>query len=120
METQRTGLLQTEAARSDVTQNFSTHHERSRFTAFCGPNYDWIPDQDHGSVAVMALQTMLLQAEAKRILLFPAWPKGWDVEFKLHAPFNTTVEGVYHAGQLGRLKVTPDSRQTDVVKMDPQ
>ncbi len=110
----------TEAARSDVRQNFSTHHERSRFPAFWGPNYDWIPDQDHGNVALMALQSMLMQAEGSRILLFPAWPKFWDVQFKLRAPSNTAVEGVYRAGRLERLVVTPEGRRKDLVKMDPQ
>jgi len=68
----------------------------------------------------MALQTMLMQAEGRKILLFPAWPKGWDVAFKLHAPFRTTVEGVYRAGKLERLTVTPRTRSADVVRLDPK
>ena len=67
----------------------------------------------------MALQVMLMQCEGKKILLFPAWPKEWDVEFKLHAPLNTTVEGVYRGGKLLELKVTPESRVADVTKMGP-
>ncbi|GAG53121.1 unnamed protein product, partial [marine sediment metagenome] len=63
-----------------VTKNFSTWHGGSRFPAFWGPNYDWIPDQDHGAVTMTALQRMLLQTEGRKILLFGAWPKGWDVE----------------------------------------
>src|SRR5437879_1315601 len=107
-----------EVARSDITHNFSTYHEGSRFPAFWGPNYDWVPDQDHGNVAVMALETMLLQADGEKILLLPAWPKGWNVEFKLRAPFNTTIEGAYRAGQLERLVVNPQSRSKDVVKIN--
>ena len=103
-----------------VTKNFSTKHGGSRFPAFWGPNYDWIPDQDHGAVAMTALQRMLLQTEGRKILLFGAWPKEWDVEFKLHAPMNTTVEGVYREGKLRQLKVTPRSRAKDVVKIEPQ
>ena len=38
----------------------------------------------------------------------------WDVAFKLHAPYNTTVEGVFQAGKLERLVVTPESRRNDV------
>ena len=68
----------------------------------------------------MALQAMLMQSEGKRILLFPAWPKAWDVEFKLHAPMNTTIEGVYRKGKLERLNVVPDGRASDVVIMEPQ
>lgn len=102
-----------------VTENFSRKDAGSRFPAFWGPNYDWIPDQDHGAVAMTALQRMLLQTEGRKILLFGAWPKEWDVEFKLHAPMNTTVEGVYREGKLRQLKVTPRLRAKDVVRMGP-
>jgi len=108
----------TEIARSYIVNNFSTYDRGSRFPAFWGPNFDWIPDQDHGDVAIMALQAMLMQADGNKIYLFPAWPKDWDVEFKLHAPRNTTVEGIYHAGKVERLTVTPKERMNDVVKMD--
>ncbi len=105
----------TDAAREYTVDNFSTHHEGSRFPAFWGPNFDWVPDQDHGSVSIMALQSMLMQTEGERILLFPAWPEEWDVEFKLHAPYGTTVEGVYRTGKLERLDVVPAEREPDVV-----
>jgi hypothetical protein len=100
--------------------NFASWHARSRFPAFWGPNADFVPDQDHGSVAMIALQRMLMQAEGKKILLFPAWPKEWDVQFKLHAPYNTTVEGIYRDGKLVELEVTPKSRRKDIIKMIPQ
>ncbi|MCF7732074.1 MAG: DUF5703 domain-containing protein [Akkermansiaceae bacterium] len=51
------------------------------------------------------------------LYLLPAWPKNWDVSFKLHAPCNTTVEGVYKAGKLEKLKITPESRLKDVVRI---
>ncbi|MCC6444679.1 MAG: hypothetical protein IT210_14630 [Armatimonadetes bacterium] len=104
-----------EPARQMVLQRFSTKHPGSRFPAFWGPNADWIPDQDHGTVGLMALQTMLLQAEGRKILLFPAWPENWDVSFRLHAPYKTTVEGVCRRGKLESLQVTPASRRKDVV-----
>ena len=104
----------TEDASKLVTKNFSTKHQGSRFPAFWGPNYDWIPDQDHGCVSMTALQRMLMQTDGKKILLLPAWPKDWDADFKLHAPGNTTVEGVYRNGKLQRLKVIPSSRRKDV------
>ena len=47
--------------------------------------------------------------------LFPAWPKEWEVDFKLHAPRQTTVEGILRDGKLVSLKVTPKSRMKDVV-----
>ncbi len=110
----------TEVASKLTAGNFSSHHAGSRFPGFWGPNFDWVPDQDHGSVAMIALQTMLVQTEDEKIILFPAWPKGWDVEFKLRAPFSTTVEGVYRGGKLERLKVTPESRRGDVVTMNSE
>jgi hypothetical protein len=103
-----------------VAKRFSTHDRGSRFPAFWGPNFDWIPDQDHGANGMMALQAMLLQSDGRELRLFPAWPKTWDVEFKLRAPLATTVEGVYRGGKLERLSVTPPEREKDVVRMEPQ
>ena len=103
-----------------VVKNFSAENRSGRFPTSWGPNYDWIPDQDHGGVALTALQTMLLQTEGRKILVLPAWPKEWNVEFKLHAPHNTTVEGVYRDGKLQSLRVTPPQRAADVVKTAPQ
>ena len=80
-----------------------------------GPNYDWTPDQCHGTVAMSALQRMLVQYEGDTILLLPAWPKEWDTTFKLKAPRNTTIEGVVKNGKLIELVVTPSSRSNDIV-----
>jgi hypothetical protein len=67
-----------------------------------------------------ALQSMLLQLRGDKVLLFPAWPKDWDVDFKLHAPHNTTIAGSYRDGRLQSLRVEPASRAKDVVQMEPQ
>ena len=69
---------------------------------------------------MVGMQDMLMQTVDGKILLFPAWPKDWDVDFKLHAPMNTTVEGVLKAGKLEQLKVTPEARRKDVVNMGEQ
>jgi hypothetical protein len=106
--------LADEAARL-LSTRLATKHPESRFPAFWGPNFDWIPDQDHGANGLMALQTMLLQWDGRKLLLFPAWPKDWDVEFKLHAPLGTTIEGVYREGKLEKLEVTPDARTNDLI-----
>lgn len=45
----------------------------------------------------------------------PAWPKDWDVEFKLHAPLGTIIEGTYRDQELVELNVTPESRREDVI-----
>jgi hypothetical protein len=80
--------------------------------------FDWIPDQDHGDNILTTLQFMLLQSDGRKLYVLPAWPKSWNVAFKLHAPYNTTVEGVFKAGQWERLTVTPESRRTDVQIME--
>jgi hypothetical protein len=102
-----------------VVENF-TAKAAQRFPAFWGPNGDWTPDQSHGSVASMALQSMLLQADGNRVLLGPSWPKDWDAEFKLFAPNNTVVEGSIKGGKIDRLKTTPEKRISDVTRMDLQ
>lgn len=106
-------------ARQYVIENYTAKSEQ-RFPGFWGPNFDWLPDQTHGNVAGMALQAMLLQADGNRILVGPAWPKDWDAEFKLNAPNNTVVEGAFKGGKLERLKVTPEKRNSDITRIDPQ
>jgi hypothetical protein len=86
-----------EEARQMVTNRFLTKHRGSRFPVFWGPNYDWVPDQDHGSVAMIALQYMLLQYQEDELLLLPAWPADWNASFKMHTPGNDRIEGRYDA-----------------------
>lgn len=115
----------TNDARKGLVARARSHDKGSRFPAFWGPNYDWIPDQDHGGVLMKTFQSMLLQAEPAtgsevdgKIYLLPAWPANWNVAFKLHAPRATTIEGEYRDGKLIRLTVTPESRRKDVVVCD--
>jgi hypothetical protein len=88
---------------------------KARFPAFWVTYpFDAFPDMDHGGCAMIGLQEMLLQTPGKRLLLLPAWPKDWNVHFKLHAPQKTTVECVYQNGRIEKLIVTPASRAKDV------
>jgi alpha-L-fucosidase 2 len=119
-DTQMAYLGLAEAARQYVADRFATKDAGSRFPAFWGPNFDWIPDQDHGGNGLMTLQTMLLQENRGKILLFPAWPMDWNVDFKLHAPDKTTVEGTYRDGKVEHLKVSPPERAKDVQQFAPQ
>jgi len=119
-DTQAALLGLTDTAVRYLSGRAANKHPESRFPAFWGPNMDWIPDQDHGGNLMMTVQTMLIQTEDAKILLLPAWPNGWNVEFKLHAPHNTTIEGVYRDGKMQSLRVTPEERAGDVVQMDPQ
>ena len=90
-------------ARDFVVKGATTKDPGSRFPAFWGPNFDWTPDQDHGGVLMIAVQRMVLQAEAGRLDLLPAWPKGWDVEFRLHAQGQRIVEGRFTGGEWRQL-----------------
>ena len=91
-------------------------HGAYRWPATWGPNFDWLPDQNHGGNLLETANLMLLQGEAGgRILLLPAWPRKWDVDFKLHAPRNTTVACQLKDGKIVELKVVPTSRRRDVV-----
>jgi hypothetical protein len=58
---------------------------------------------------------MLMQTAGDSIYILPAWPDDWDVQFKLHAPLNTTVEGEWKGGKMVRLKVSPESRKNGVM-----
>jgi hypothetical protein len=107
-------------ARAYTVKNFSMGHRGSRFPGFWYLGSDWIPDLDNGGVAMMALQTMLLQSVNKTMFLFPAWPKEWNVTFKLHATYGTTVQGAYHRGTIEYLKVMPEARAKDLVRLEPQ
>jgi Domain of unknown function (DUF5703) len=85
-----------------------------RFPAFWGPGFDWVPDHNWGGSAMIGLQEMLMQTDDKRILLFPAWPTNKDVHFKLHAPYNTTVEAEWKNGKLEMLIVLPEERRKNM------
>jgi hypothetical protein len=90
-----------------------------RFPAFWGPGFDWVPDHNWGGSGMIGLQEMLMQVDDKRILLFPAWPKNKDVHFKLHAPYNTTVEAELKDGKVVSLIVLPEERKKDVEVIIP-
>jgi hypothetical protein len=86
-----------------------------RFPAFWGPGHDWTPDHNWGGSGVLQLQEMLLQADGRKILLFPCWPSDADVSFRLFAPYQTVVECRLEGGRIQKLSVTPESRKKDVV-----
>ncbi len=86
-----------------------------RFPTFWGPGPDWVPDTDHGGAGMINLQEMLLQTVGDKIYLLPAWPTNWDVDFKLIAPGNTTIECKVENGKISQLQITPKNRIKNLV-----
>lgn len=107
----RLGLTQ-EAAQLNTAKFANGRH---RFPAFWGPGFDWTPDHNWGGSAMIGVQEMLMQVDDKKIYLLPAWPMNWNVHFKLHAPYNTTVEVLLKDGKMEKLMVVPESRKKDVI-----
>ena len=99
-----------------------------RFPAFWPATIDWAPDHNWGGSGMIGMQEMLMQThsslaelrsgEPGKIRLLPAWPAEWDVNFKMHAPYKTTVEGKVRSGKMTLLKVIPKERQNNVVIMN--
>jgi hypothetical protein len=112
--TQAAVLGLTEAAQKAAIAEFTNYGEQ-RFPWFWKSAHDWIPDLDNGGDGMITLQLMLMQCDGRRIQLLPAWPKDWTADFKLHAPFQTTVEGHVENGKITNLKVAPNARAKDVI-----
>ena len=108
-------------ARMGMTKEAADYNTRKlrdserRFPTFWGPGHDWVPDHNWGGSGMIGLQEMLMQTIGDKIVLLPAWPKEWDVDFKLHAPQNTIVECSLKKGKVQYINVTPESRKADIV-----
>jgi len=98
----------------DITIRKMENSQR-RFPTFWGPGHDWVPDHNWGGSGMIGLQEMLMQTADDKILVLPAWPKDWDVDFKLNAPQQTTVEVSVRKGKVIFLKVNPELRSKDVI-----
>ena len=109
----------TDEAKKSALQEF-TSYGNQQFPWFWSKNSDWIPDMDNGGAGMTTLQFMLMQCDGRRIQLLPAWPADWTADFKLHAPYKTTVEGHVEHGKVTGLRVIPADRAKDVVVVQPQ
>ncbi len=106
-------------AQAEAIANFTAYGEE-RFKWFWRAGHDYEPDLDNGGAGQMILQSMLLQQRGDKILLFPAWPKEWNVDFRLLAAKQTMITGSYRNGKVEKLTVSPPERAGDVVQMTPQ
>jgi hypothetical protein len=107
----------TDVARKYTTYDLTNKEPRLKFPVFWAKKNDYAPDEDDGGNGQHALQEMLMLTQGSKIFLLPAWPQGWDADFKLNAPFETTVEGRVQNGKVVNLVVTPKKRAADVVDM---
>lgn len=101
-----------------LMKNVNSLGPKVRFPAFWKPSNDYIPDFDNGGAFALGLQNMLLQNVNGKVLLLPAFPATWSVDFKLHAFDNTTVRVISKGTRVLKMDVSPVSRKTDVMYKD--
>ena len=85
-----------------------------RFPVFYGPSHDYIPNVPQMGNAMIGLQTMLVRYEGRRIILFPTWPDEWDVNFRVHLPYETVLQGELEDGEVVSLRANPSDRLEDI------
>ncbi len=87
-------LGRVEEARANLLAKVANSCASFRFPTMWGPNFDWLPDQCHGSNLMLMLQLMLLQEDSSGRQLFPCWPADWSVRFKLAQRDGRPASGV--------------------------
>ena len=107
-------------ASNGLVTRFRHASTQVRFPIYGSAGPDSCPDLDHFGSGSVALQRMLVQEGNGKILLLPAWPSKWDVDFKLHLSRKTVIKGTVKNGKLVNWSITPLSRKKEVVIMKPQ
>jgi len=107
-------------AADGLIHRFRNASKQCRFPIYGSARPDSCPDLDHFGAGTTALQRMLVQEAAGKILLLPAWPAVWDADFKLHLEKKTTISGKVVDGKLTEWSIVPESRRKDVVVHKPQ
>jgi hypothetical protein len=106
-------------AAEGLVRRFRTASTMCRFPLYGREGPDSCPDFDHFGAGSIALQRMLVQEAGAKILLLPAWPSDWDVDFKLHLAGGAVLTGTVQDGKLLRWDLTPSARRNDVVVGQP-
>ena len=86
-----------------------------RFPTWWGPGHDWTPDHNWGGCGMIGLQEMIMQCYGDKIYIGAGLPDDWNVDFRLHAPKQTIVEGRIRYGKLEYIDVTPKERMKDIM-----
>ncbi|GHT36974.1 hypothetical protein AGMMS49574_29370 [Bacteroidia bacterium] len=105
----------TDEAKNGILKNIASLEPDVRFPVFWKPFRDYVPDLDNGGVFTLALQHMILQNVDDKIYILPAFPKSWNVDFKMHAFGNTTVRVKSHGAKINQLDVYPLERKKDII-----
>jgi hypothetical protein len=103
-----------EEASAGLVRRFRVASSMCRFPMFGREGPDSCPDFDHFGSGSIALERMLVQEAGDKVILLPAWPKDWDVDFKLHLARMTVVTGTVRDGKLVKWDIQPASRKKDV------
>ena len=103
-----------------LERRFRVASRMCRFPLYGREGPDSCPDFDHFGSGATALQRMLVQEAGERILLLPAWPADWDVDFKLHLAGGAVLSGAVQDGKLLRWDIAPAVRRKDIVVCPPQ
>ena len=106
-----------EMAKDILQHNVQLKNPGTRFPAMWGPIYDAVPDTDHGSNIIHLIQKMVMQVNKEKVYVLPAFPKEWNVSFKLHPDKETYIEGIYEDGKLIKLEVFPEEAKNRVVNL---
>ncbi len=107
-------------AQDGLIHRFRNASTQCRFPLYGSAGPDSCPDFDHFGSGSTALQRMLVQEADGKILLLPAWPADWDVDFKLHVTGGAFIRGKVTDGKLADWTIEPASRKKDVVVYPPQ
>ena len=107
-------------AADGLVRRFRVASTMCRFPLYGREGPDSCPDFDHFGSGAIALQHMLVQETGEKILLLPAWPADWDVDFKLHLTGGAVLTGTVKEGKLLRWDIQPSVRRKDVVIGQPQ
>jgi hypothetical protein len=107
-------------AADGLVRRFRVASPMCRFPLYGREGPDSCPDFDHFGSGSMALQRMLVQEAGEKIFLLPAWPRNWDVDFKLHLMRGAVVTGRVTDGNLTEWDIQPPLRKKDVTVCPPQ
>lgn len=91
---------QCRAGGQGLEHRFRASTDMCRFPVYAGTGNDECPDFDHFGSGSTALQRMLVQEGQGKILLLPAWPANWDVDFKLRVSQSGVITGTVKDGRL--------------------